>query len=202
MIVGILGAIPISFRFDGRSLDNRNCPIKTTYSKKRAQRMQQTFVEYAPEDFFDFYNSSESEENIGGKKITLTSYKIKPEILLPNFKDFFIEFHTFLGTYPKYMKEESLEKFDEKYDAIVAANDLDGFLAHFDDYESGQDNYPPYIFKYLETDYISDCTHLLIYEGDFGAFLVDSIVFEHMERMAWTSIKHPLVKVVRFGGIY
>jgi hypothetical protein len=83
MGTGIMGAIPVSFRFSsepwGLESDMRN-------NKKK-------FTKHAPKDFFDFYNEiQERVTDNNGKEEELTYYEIKPEILLPNFKDFFCEF--------------------------------------------------------------------------------------------------------------
>jgi hypothetical protein len=188
MGTGIMGVIPISFRFDGSFGSYSN------YMKSRAKENKERFIKHAPKDFFDFYNKVKYEEKIGNKTMTLTYYDIKPEILLPNFKDFFIEFHTLIGNYP--MKEmDGCEKFNEKYDTVVASNDIDEFMEYFDDHTG----YAPLLFPYFKPAYITNSTNLLVYQGSYKAILEEWSTLFHMERMLWAAMKHPLAKTVRFG---
>jgi hypothetical protein len=188
MGAGIMGAIPTSFRFDGSYGSYSN------YMESRVKENKEKFIKHAPKDFFDFYNEVEHEEKMGNKTMTLTYYDIKPEILLPNFKDFFIEFHTLIGNYP--MEEmDGCEKFNDKYDAIVASNDIDKFMKYFDDHTG----YAPLFFPYFEPAYIANSTNLLVYQGSYKAILEEWSTLFHMERMLWAAMKHPLAKVVRFG---
>jgi hypothetical protein len=185
MGTGIMGAIPISFRFDRGSWDldldeNRN---------------KEMFMAYAPTDFFDFYNQDVREVEKNGKVKTLTYYVIKPEILLPNFKEFFIEFHKLIGNYPMHEDIDGCKKFNKEYNAIIASNDIDKFVKYFDD-SSG---YAPTIFPYFEPMYITMCKNLLVYQGSYKAILEEWSTLEHMERLLWAAMKHPLAKVMRFG---
>ena len=181
-----MGAIPVSFRFNGRSGGY------SSYSESEAQKSKAHFIKHAPKDFFDFYNEVEHEEEIGGKTVTLTYYEIKPEILLPNFKDFFFEFHRLIADDPM---KDGYKKFNEKYDAIVASGDMDKFVAYFDD-DTG---YEPTVFPYFEPMYITDCQNLMIYQGSYKAILEEWSTLSHMERLLWAAMKHPLAKVTRFG---
>ncbi|MDR0714612.1 MAG: hypothetical protein LBF89_10205 [Bacteroidales bacterium] len=188
MGTGIMGAIPISFRFDGRY------GSYSSYMESEAQDNKKEFIKHAPKDFFDFYNEAEYEEEIGNKTLTLTYYEIKPEILLPNFKDFFIEFHKLIGSSPVEIMD-GCAKFNDKYDAIVAAGDIDGFIKYFKD-KSGC---APSIFPYFGPAYIANSTNLLVYQGSYKAFLEEWSTLFHMERMLWKAMEHPLAKVMRFG---
>jgi hypothetical protein len=188
MGTGIMGAIPISFRFGG------SFGGYSSYLESKAQENKEEFIEHAPKDFFDFYNEEEYEEEIGSKTMTLTYYEIKPEILLPNFKDFFIEFQKLIGNYPMY-NMDGCKKFNDKYDAIVASNDMKKFVEYFDD-SSG---YAPSIFPYFEPMYITNCENLLVYMGSYKAILEEWSTLAHMERLLWAAMKHPLAKVMRFG---
>ncbi|MDR2383175.1 MAG: hypothetical protein LBD76_04730 [Prevotellaceae bacterium] len=185
MGTGIMGAIPISFRFYG------SFGSYSSYLESEAQKNKEEFTEHAPKDFFDFYDEVEYDKNMGNKTMKLTYYEIKPEILLPNFKDFFIEFHKLIGRYPT----NGDEKFNDEYDAIVASNDIGKFVEYFDD----NTGYAPTMFPYFEPMYITKCTNLLVYQGSYKAILEEWSTLLHMERMLWAAMKHPLAKVMRFG---
>jgi hypothetical protein len=180
MGTGIMGAIPLSFRFSRGTWESDE------------QRYKEQFTKHAPKDFFDFYNEKQRVEEIGGKEKTVTYYVIKPEVLLPNFKDFFFEFHRLIGETP-YQGDE--EKFSDEYDAVVATNDLDKFIAYFEEHSGGV----PGIFPYFKPMYISECKNLLIYHGSYKAILEEWSTLSHMERLLWEAMKHPLAKVMRFG---
>jgi hypothetical protein len=180
MGTGIMGAIPLSFRFDRGSWSGDE------------QRNKERFIKHAPKDFFDFYNEEPQIETIGGKEETVMYYEIKPEVLLPDFKDFFFEFHRLIDAIP-YQGDE--EKFNDEYDAIVASNDLDKFIAYFEEHSDGV----PCIFPYFEPMYITECENLLVYQGSYKAILEEWSTLSHMERLLWKAMKHPLAKVMRFG---
>jgi hypothetical protein len=188
MGTGIMGAIPISFRFDG------SLGLYSNYLESRVQENKEKFTKHAPKDFFDFYDEVEYEEEIDNKTMILTYYDIKPEILLPNFKDFFIDFQKLIGNYPM-EGTDGCKKFNDEYDAVVASNDIDKFVEYFDDHSG----YPPAIFSYFEPMYFENCTNLYVYQGSYKAFLEESSTLQHMERMLWAAMKHPLAKVMRFG---
>ncbi|MDR2775493.1 MAG: hypothetical protein LBC19_12285 [Tannerella sp.] len=183
MGTGIMGAIPVSFRFSsepwGLESDMRN-------NKKK-------FTKHAPKDFFDFYNEIQKRvTDNNGKEKESTYYEIKPEILLPNFKDFFCEFHELIADEEK---TKGYEKFNDTYDAVAASNDLSKFMAYFDD----GTGYPPMDFPYFEPMYVSDCWNLFVYQGSYKAILEEWSTLSHMERLVWAAIKNPLAKVMRFG---
>jgi hypothetical protein len=179
MGTGIMGGIPISFRF-GNSW---------RYSKYEEQQDKEKFIKQASEGFFDFY-TEEAEEIETGKRVeTTTYYTIKPEILLPNFKDFFYEFHKLIGN-----DLIDDEKFNDKYDTVVAANDLAGFVELLDDR-----GYAPTIFSYFGPMYIAVRTNLLVYHGSYKAILEEWSTLLHMERMMRAAMSNPLAKVMRIG---
>jgi hypothetical protein len=90
---------------------------------------------------------------------------------------------------------DGCKKFNEEYDAVVASNDIDKFVEYLDD-GSG---YAPTIFPYFKSQYITNCENLLVYQGSYKAFLEEWSTLEHMERLLWAAMKHPLAKVMRFG---
>jgi hypothetical protein len=178
---GIMGGIPISFRFGSI----------WRYSKYGEQDAKEKFMKHTPEGMFDFY-TEESEEIDTGKQIeTATYYNIKPEILLPNFKDFFYEFHKLIGN----DLNIDYKKFNDKYDAVVAANDLAGFVELLDD----NAGYAPAIFSYFESSYIAVRTNLLVYHGSYKAILDGWSTLLHMERLIRATMSNPLAKVMRMG---
>jgi hypothetical protein len=186
MGTGIMGAIPVSFCF-GSSIWGR-------YSAEDARKSKEKFIKHAPEDFFNFYIERTYEEKsyYDNTMIKVTSYVIKPEVLLPNFKDFFFEFHRFLGDY---VEPKGYLKFNDKYDDIVKSNDLDKFVEYFDDHTG----YAPVIFPYFGAAHIVNNRNLLVYRGSFKAMLEDDSSLLHMERLLWAAIKHPLARVTRIG---
>jgi hypothetical protein len=178
MGTGIMGAIPMSFRFSSGAWD----------SEWAEQDNKEQFMKHTPKDFFDFYNKVHRKRETGNKKDT-TYYVIKPEILLPNLKDFFFEFHKLIGT----KGQTDYAKFTDEYDAIVASNDLNELITYFKDTNLPRD------FPYFGAMYIDDCRNLLIYHGSYKAFLEEWSTLSHMERLLWAAMKNPLAKVVRFG---
>jgi hypothetical protein len=177
MGVGIMGAIPVSF-----------CFTRSRYESE-ADRYKKEFSEHAAKDFFDFYNE-ETREDRNGKEIPY--YVIKTEVLLPQFKDFFFEFNRLIGE-EKIL--ENCEKFNEAYEKLIASNDLEQFMNHFDN-----DNaYDPIEFSYFSALHVEHSRNLLIYRGSYKAFLEEYSTFNHMEKMLVAAMKNPLAKVVRFG---
>lgn len=177
-----MGGIPISFRFgDGWQ-----------YSKQDEQESKKLFIRHAPKNFFDFYNEELCEIETGKqKKVMVPYYTIKPEVLLPNFKDFFYAFRKLIGE-----DEEPMgEKLDDKYDAVVATNDLDKFVEYFDQHSGSV----PSIFPYFAAAYISIDTNLLVYQGSYKAMLEEYSSLLHMERLLWAAMDNPLAKVMRIG---
>jgi hypothetical protein len=183
MGTGIMGAIPVSFRFSSEPWG----------LESDMQENKEEFTKHASGDFFDFYNEIK-ERNVDkkGKKKELTYYVIKPGILLPNFKDFFYEFHALIADEER---TKGYKKFNDEYDAVVASNDLDKFMAYFKD----STGYPPLDFPYFEPMYVTDCWNLLVYQGSYKAILEEWSTLSHMERLVWAAMKNPLAKVMRFG---
>jgi hypothetical protein len=179
MGTGIIGAIPISFRFGSMN----------SYSPRDEQKNKAMFIRHAPNDFFDFYNEEPVE--VDGKEAPY--YVIKPEILLPNFKPFFYEFHRLIGGGGVY--SEAYEKFNEKYDSIVEANDLDAFIEYFTDHSG----YGPTIFSYFEPTFTVDSTNLLIYQGSYKVIMEEESSLAHMERLLWAAMSIPPAHTVRIG---
>jgi hypothetical protein len=188
MGTGIMGVIPISFRIDGRF------GTYSSYMESEAQENKELFIKHSAKDFFDFYNEVEYVENMGEKKMRLTYYDIKTEILLPHFKDFFIDFHKLIDDYPP-MDMGDDDKFTDQYDAVVASNDIDKFVEYFDD----STGYAPTIFPYFSPMYTANCTNLLVYQGSYKALLEEWSTLYHMERLLHEAMKHPLAKVMKFG---
>jgi hypothetical protein len=180
MGTGIMGAIPLSFRFESGTWEGDE------------QRYKEMFIKHAPKDFFDFYNEKQQKETTGNKEKTMTYYVIKPDLLIPNFKDFFFEFHKLLDTPPELFNGDN---FNDKYDAVVASNDLEKFIAYFE----GCSGDAPRIFPYFETMYITKCVNLLVYQGSYKAILEEWSTLSDMESLLWAAMKHPLAKVMRFG---
>jgi hypothetical protein len=173
---GIIGAIPTSFRFK-----------KGRWESDEAENKKE-FAKHAAKDFFDFYNKKQIENEKGSNE---TWYTIKPEILLPNFKDFFIDFHNLIGN------TESIDtkKFNENYDQIVAFGNMEEFLKYFDDY-----GYPPRLFEYFDAMYINtNRQDLLVYQGSYKAFLEEWSTIRHMEYLLRAAMQNPLAKIVRLG---
>jgi hypothetical protein len=187
MGTGIMGVIPTSFRF-GSSIWSR-------YSDEDAQNSKEEFTKYAPTDFFDFYREKSYKEQRDNEVVKVMSYVIKPEILLPNFKDFFFEFHKLIGDNGRVEALNGYDKFNDKYDAVVASNDLDKFAKYFDDHTG----YAPTIFPYFSAAHIVSSRNLLVYQGSYKAILEEGSSLLHMERLLWAAMKHPLAKVVRIG---
>jgi hypothetical protein len=178
MGTGIMGAIPVSFRFSSRPW---GLELNEQDNKKK-------FTKHAPKDFFDFYN----EVCHTDEKKKSTHYVIKPEILLPNFKEYFYEFHNLIADEERV---DGYEKFNDTYDTVIASNDLDKFMEYFDD----GTGYAPRDFPYFEPMYITDCRNLLVYQGSYKAILEEWSTLSHMERLLWAAMKNPLAKVMRFG---
>ena len=140
-----MGAIPISFCF--------RSSIWGRYSEKDSQKSKAEFAQYAPADFFDFYTEKSHEELWDNEVIKVTSYEIKPEALLPSFKDFFFELHKLIGN----SSAASCDKFNDEYDAIVASSDLDKFVKYFDDHTGAAPTIFPYSDIPILTTFASGC---------------------------------------------
>jgi hypothetical protein len=183
MGTGIVGGIPLSFRFGNA----------WRYSKQNEEKCKKSFIKHAPKDFFDFYNEELHDFEISETEIVpVAYYTIKPEILLPNFKDYYYKFHELIGD-PGY--PDGYEKFNDKYDAMVATNSLKAFIEYFDDHFG----YEPTIFPYFAPAYISIQKNLLIYQGSYKTLIEEESSLLHMERLLWAAIDHPLAKVTRIG---
>jgi hypothetical protein len=177
---GIMGAIPVSFRFE-----------KGRWKSDEAENRKK-FAKHAAKDFFDYYNETQEENEKGDKE---THFRIKPEILLPNFKNFYIEFQKLIGN-EKSEDFGSNEKFNDDYDRAVASGDIDEFLKHFDDHSGSA----PTVFSYFGAMYIdTDGQDLLVYQGSYKAFLEEWSTIRHMEYLLRAAMQQPLAKVVRFG---
>jgi hypothetical protein len=183
MGIGIIGAIPVSFRFGNSHRD----------TEEEIQRNQEKFIAHAPADFFDFYTEHYRMGTWKTKLREYLYYDIKPELLIPNFKDFFLDFHEIIGV-EKYDLEGS-EKFNEDYDAIVASNDMNKFMAYFND-DTG---YAPVEISEFEALYITEARGLLVYQGSYKALLEEWSTLKHLERLLWGAMEHPLAKVMRIG---
>jgi len=176
---GILGAIPVSFRFNKRHW----------YSEEENTK---NFKKKSSKGFFDFYSENQEINEKGEKE---NYYIIKPEILLPNFKNFFIEFHKIIGN-ESTVEFEITEKFNSDYDKAVASGNLDEFLKHFDD-NSGS---APTVFEYFGTMYIDTSGNdLLVYQGSYKAFLEVWSTLTHMEYLVRAAVSNPLAQVIKFG---
>ncbi|MDR2085838.1 MAG: hypothetical protein LBP72_01565 [Dysgonamonadaceae bacterium] len=182
MGTGIIGGIPLVFRFGS----------KWRYSEMDAKRDKERFIKHAPKDFFDFYNEELHDLEISKtKSLPVTYYVIKPEILLPNFKEYFYKFNELIGEsdYP-----DDYEKFNDEYDVVVKSNDLKKFIEYFTD-SRGE----PYMFSEVEMSYVDVSKNLLIYRGSYKAILEEWTSLQHMERLLWAAMDHPLAKVTRIG---
>ena len=177
---GIVGAISTSFRFKKGWCEPDDADRKKDFTKR------------AGKDFFDFYNENQVDNENGGKE---TYYTVKSEILLPNFKDFFIEFQNLIGNADEIGVRNGLEKFNEDYDKIVASGNIDDFLKYFDDHRD-----PPVLFEYFSTAYINtNRQDLLVYQGSYKAFLEEWSTLGHMEYLLRAAMKNPLAKIMKFG---
>jgi hypothetical protein len=182
MGTGIMGAIPISFQLGSG----------WRYSKQDEQECKKLFIRHAPKNFFDFYNEKLCEvETDKQEKVMAPYYEIKPEVLLPNFKDFFYAFRELIGEDGELMGEP----LEDEYDAVVATNDLDKFVEYFDKHSGGA----PSIFPYFGAAYISSSKNLLVYQGSYKALLEEYSSLLHMERLLWAAMDNPLAKVMRIG---
>jgi hypothetical protein len=182
---GINGAIPISFKF-----------AKGYWNGRAGERAE--FKKYAANDIFDFYNQTKVRipKNEGGGTYTL--YTIKPEILLPNFKDFFLKFHKLLRDEWTLSKENISKKFNKRYDKAVASGDIEMFLEHFDD-DTGRVPLRISDFDALYIERSGD--YLIVYHGSYKAYLERWSTLQDMELLLRAAMQNPLAKVVRFGII-
>jgi hypothetical protein len=184
MGAGIDGAIPISFRF------------AAGYSGFDRERNKVAFQKYAAEDVFDFYNKTKvkiPKKDGGG---TETLYTIKPEILLPNFKDFFLEFNGLIRDDFALEADNIAKKFNAEYDSAVASGDLELFLKHFDDHTGRV----PRFYSNFDAVYIEGYGEFLyVYQGSYKAYLEFWCTLKHMELLLRAAVRNPLAKVVRFG---
>jgi hypothetical protein len=181
---GIFGAIPISFMFVNMGRCNNQ-----EETKKRFQK-------YAADDIFDFYNETLEKVSKGEGSGTETLYTIKSEILLPNFKDFFLEYSGLIRDDWALKDDNISNKFNDDYDKAVASGNIKTFLKHFDD-DTGR---VPFIHGGFEAPYIDCATNsLFFYHGSYKAFLESLSTLRHMELLTRAAIRNPLAKVARFG---
>jgi hypothetical protein len=178
MGTGILGAIPIAFR------------VSEGVWEGDKERYKKQFTARYP--ISDFYDEKEMKNSKIGKQESY--YEIKPEVLLPQFKNFYYAFHQLIGEI-----ELSTEctKFNDKYDTIVATNDLGLFMEHFKDHY----RYDPYDCDYFEWSYI-DCFHnLCFYRGSYKAILEEYSTLYHMEKLLVAAMgqEYPLAKLVQIS---
>jgi len=178
---GIIGAIPVSFKFyKGRS-------------KFDEEINRKQFTKETAKDFFDYYDENQEENKEGKKDIYFT---IKPKVLLPNFKSFFLEFQRLIGNEMLEGKYDIFKKFNDDYDKVVDSGDIDKFLEYFDDHSG----YAPTVFPYFDAMYITtNRQNLLIYQGSYKASLEEWSTLKHMEYLLRAAMQHPLAKIVRFG---
>jgi hypothetical protein len=175
MGTGIMEELPLSFHFGSSA----------TYSEDDAQENKEVFRKYAARDFFDFYTEmSSSEKQRNNRVIETISDKMKPEILLQNFKDFFFKLHELIG--------DCELKDGNKKDTIAVSNDLDKFMEYFDD----QTESAPTTFPYFEAAHIVCCDNLLIHRDRFKAILEE--YSSCMERL-WVAMEHLLAKTMKIG---
>jgi hypothetical protein len=180
---GIDGAIPVSFKFSGEHWRGQE------YCKAEFQK-------YAADDVFDFYTETQvkvANRNGGG---TETLYTIKPEFLLPNFKDFFLEFNGLIRDERALEEDNISERFNADYDNAVASGDLELFVKTL-----GKGNHrPPWIYSNFDALYIDGFGEFLyFYSGSYKAYLEVWSTLKHMELLTRAAVRNPLAKVARFG---
>ncbi|MDR0688057.1 MAG: hypothetical protein LBF55_05130 [Prevotellaceae bacterium] len=175
MGTGIYGAIPVRFTFESRW--------------NSSEKNKKGFLKSSPSGILDFYREEKTEEE--GKEVTY--YTVKPDMLLPHFKEFFFEFCALIGEseLPKLC-----EKFNSDYDAIVAANDLEAFMEHFS--YKHHTEYDPFNFPHLDFSDIECSSNLTIYRGSYKAILEEYSTLYHMEKLLVAATSNPLAKLVKF----
>ncbi|MDR1150124.1 MAG: hypothetical protein LBJ93_00645 [Clostridiales bacterium] len=150
---------------------------------------------YVKINILDFYD-----------EVDESKYVIKPDILLNNFKDFYIKFNEIID-------EEDLKGFDpfnQKYDEIVKNKDLDKFKEYFGDpYDKKTKNYHDFdnylMPKYRDSGWcfdtlgINPIDFLHVYHGSYKADFEVYSTFYHMNQILRKAIDNPLAQVFEFG---
>jgi hypothetical protein len=178
------GVIPISFRFK-----------RGRWSSDQEENKKE-FQKYATDDIFDFYNETQVTVPKGEGDATETIYTIKPEILLSNFKGFFLEFHGLIRNDWMLKEDKISEKFNDDYDKAVASGNIEDFLKQFDD-DTEDEPWCFYGVNVMYTDIVGKC--LLVYHGSRNSYLDNWSTLKHMELLLRAAMRNPLAKVVRFG---
>jgi hypothetical protein len=166
---GIIGVIPVKFR------------ILHSWSKKSWLSM----------NINDFYDEIVDNSNYR------TYYLIKPQMLIPNFYDFFVQLHRAIGN------EEVLNKarkFNQKYADLVQAKDLKSFLTYFI-----EDTYYDPIYIQIKGGFITseiDAQSLLIvYRGSYNVLMEENSSLMHFERLIQNTLSNPLASIIKMGLI-
>jgi hypothetical protein len=175
---GISGIIPIRFSISRGE-------YTSDYERNREEVTKQSSA-----NFFDCFNRKEDDRR---KEL----FSIKSELLLPNLKDFMIEFHTLIE---RQLSSESLEKFnDEKYDKILADGDMDALLEYFSPNDGTIPYYTGGYIGFSGAQPIDCHLYLIFYWGSYKAFLEEYNTLLDMEVILRKTLRNPLAQVLQIG---
>jgi hypothetical protein len=175
---GIAGIIPITFGISRGE-------YVSDYERNRDK-----IIKHSSANFFDCFNRKEDDKR---KEL----FSIKSELLLPNLKDFMIEFHALIE---RQIFPDSLEKLnDEKYDKILADGDMDALLEYFSPNEGTIPFYTEGHIGFSGALPIDCHLYLIVYWGSYKAFLEEYNTLQDMEVILRKTLRNPLTQVLQIG---
>jgi hypothetical protein len=177
----VSAAIPVTFS------------IPKASDQFEAKRRLKWLTANIPFDFFDKVKVKDSEGEV--------VYRLKTQLLLENFKDFFIQFHTAIGSadLPEYMKT-----FDSQYDNAVAQGDVKTFLSLLDGRYRGKGfglpSYKENLASFFHPPLPIRCNTYIQFYMNLGKIILEDYVhLLDMQRLLLKAIDNPLARVAQVG---
>ncbi|MDR1895785.1 MAG: hypothetical protein LBR10_03235 [Prevotellaceae bacterium] len=175
---GISGIIPITFS------------IAKGYYTSDYEQNRDDLIKRSSPNFFDCFNREEDDQY---KEL----FSIKSELLLPNLKEFMIEFHALIEYKDVF---DSMAKFnDEKYDKILANKDIDAFLEYFSANDGTMPYYTGVYIGFSATKPIDCHRYLIFYMGSYKALLEEYSTLRHLEVILGKTLRNPLAQLLQIG---
>jgi hypothetical protein len=175
----VAAAIPVTFS------------IPEASDKFKAKERKEWLVANLPFDFFDKSKNSEGE----------VIFHLKTQLLLENFKDFFVQFHTTICSVdlPEYKKI-----FDSQYDNAVAQGGVKTFLSLLDGRYCGQGfglpSYKENLASFFHPPLPMRCNTYILFYLNLGKVILEEYAHLYdMQRLLLKAIDNPLAKVAQVG---
>ena len=152
------------------------------------------FTKKSVNGFFDNYEVLPVNKNS-----RYENYKIKNEILLPNYANFLIEFYNiiydeFKGIYVPFDKEP-VEEYSKKLLSCKTREEFDEYF----NCDNRNSSTPFIATMSLSCLYCYRNNPFLFYSGSYKAFLEEYSTLTHMEKILAKAMTNPLKNAVKFG---